>query len=122
MVEATPLTVRAVLEALVIEPLMVRRLVMVEEALFAMNPPERKAKPVTAKLVEVALVVVLFTRLKLVIVEEAKTMMPPPPFGVMSEPVEVANLELEVAVEQTAEPTRPLVMFKQPSASRSTRS
>ena len=100
----------------------VTKLVIVELALLAMKPPDRNAKPVTAKLVVVAFVVVELTMERLVIVEEAKTMMPPPPFGVRSLFVEVANLELEVAVEQTAEPTRPLVMFKQPSAKRSTRS
>ena len=47
-----------------------------------------------ARFVLVALVVVPLSTLNLVTVEEAKTIIPPPPFGVISELVEVAHLEL----------------------------
>ena len=51
--------------------------------------------------------VVLVTILRAVMVEEEKTMIPPPPFGVMSELVEVANLELppEPPPQPVQEPT-----------------
>ena len=51
---------------------------------------------VAKKLVEVAFVVVEFPTLRRVKVDDEKTMIPPFPFGVMSDPVEVAHLEFGV--------------------------
>jgi hypothetical protein len=88
------------------------RLVIVEEAAFAMNPPGRYESPV----------VVAPVTFRYLIVDDAETMMPPAPFGSMlTLSDDVANFELPAPPPQAAEPTRPDVMFKHPSARVSTR-
>jgi hypothetical protein len=112
--------------------------VIVEDALFAMNPPVKYASPVVVAFPNIRLVIVeeaAFTisppgvyespvvvapvTFRYLIVEDARTMIPPAPFGsIETLSDEVANLEL-LPPPQAAEPTSPLVMLRQPSDSRS---